>query len=118
MAHVFMPRIFEPPVPGLIKVTIDGVGDYSQSFVTIYDTKYAEPASGIEVMSGDVITFYMYGYSKLTIDGTIVVSETGDDAEVEYEWIIPDVHNISITFDFSITSDGYVNYNYITVTTS
>lgn len=120
MAHVFMPRIFEPPVVATsVAVTITGTGHSTDGYVTISGTKYTAAASGIEVMAGDVITFGVYGKSatysgNVRIDDTAVLTVTTGTVKT-YAWTVPEgITSISIALKYS-SSQGICT---ITVTTS
>ena len=118
MAHVFMPKIYEPPVvQGPIAVTITGAGLSDWVYVTVGGVKYTAAASGIEVMPGDVITFSVTQGSSggyVTIDGTKAFTVTASGTLQHYEWTVPDgISEISI----ALTAVGSWG-GYITVTTS
>lgn len=116
MAHVFMPRIFEPPVPRPVTATITGTGNSTYSYATINGTTYTAAASGIEVMAGDVISFTIMAdgskTASLTIDGEIVLSYEPFGTGT-YDWTVPSgISAISITLAYSSYTGN------ITVTTS
>lgn len=108
-----------------IRVTITGTGKYDntvRSSATINGTAYSDAATSIEVESGDNIIFSVIGYrtasTKIIIDGTTVVTNTGSTAKT-YTWTVPDdIDSITIAFSAAGTSSQAKRYFNITVTTS
>ena len=104
-----------------VAVNISGTGDTSGCFVTIAGTKYTAAATGLQVKTGDVITFtitgYMInGYATVTIDGVVAMNST-TSSPTSYEWTVPDgISEIAITLNYK--SAGLSRYGVITVTTS
>lgn len=102
--------------PKAIPVTITGAGSALYCYATINDTKYSDAASNIEVMSGDVITFGVYGNSSWA--GTVIINNetvfsTYNGAKT-YNWTIPDgIYSIRIQL-YDDSDDGTT----ITVTTT
>ena len=84
-----------------IAVAITGTGNESRCYATINGTKYTSATTGIEVMSGDTITFGVYGSNSrypgiVRIDGTDVLTVTNQSTSTYY-WNVPDgITNISI----------------------
>lgn len=117
MGHVFMPRIFEPPVIAEpIAVTITRTYSSSGRPIVVNGTSYTSSGTAsTTVLAGDVISFTIGGLTvtdSLKIDGTTVASVASVDAGGEkkiYTWTVPD--GIS-----SITIED--NGRSITVTTS
>lgn len=106
---------------GPVAVTITSAGNSSNCYATINGTKYTSAASGIEVVAGDVITFAVFGYNSMykgtiTIDGTQVVSATGNTTET-YDWTVPKgIASIAINLNYRTVA--YMRHGTITVTTA
>ena len=105
--------------PSLAVVTITGTGRDYFSAVTIHGTEYKSATSGIEALTGDIITFTVCGVGsgtaegKLVIDGTQVLS-VKDGNEISYRWEIPaGVTRVDIALTYHNIGAGTV-----TVTTS
>lgn len=105
--------------PTLVNVSITGSGYEFFSFVNIYGTTYTSATSGIEVLTGDVITFGVAGANsgsllgKVTIDGEIVASSSNGDQST-YEWTVPNgITQVTIALTYNS-----IGYGTITVTTS
>lgn len=122
MAYVFFkrrPLVSAEPDP--IAVTITGTGNTSRCYVTINGTTYTAAASGIEVSTGDIITFAVKAtinaampYTYVSIDGEKVVSASVNSRLYTYEWTVPEgVTEVSIALTYQ---SG--RYGYIDVTTS
>ena len=119
MAHIFMPRIFEPPelYSGAVAVTITGTGDSTFAYAVVNGSKYSSPASGKSVTTGDVITFGVAGFGSsalgtVTINGTVVLSNGSETAQT-YAWTVPaGVTAVTIALSYNAV------YGTITVTTS
>ena len=114
---VFFTKRYAPepePVVTPASVTITGTGNSRNCYATINGTKYSAEANNIEVMSGDTITFGVYGYSskyygEVVIDGTQTLKVT-DKTTKTYNWTVPDgVKTISIGFTYtSIRQNGRI----------
>ena len=80
--------------PTLVEVSITGTGNEYFGFVNIHGTTYTSAASGIEVLTGDIIAFTVAGSGsgtaegKVVIDGAKVVSSTNGN-QASYEWEVP-----------------------------
>ena len=80
--------------PTLVNVSITGSGYEYFRFVNIHGMTYTSAASGIEVLTGDIITFTVAGAGsgdaegKVVIDGAKVVSSTNGN-QASYEWEVP-----------------------------
>ena len=102
-----------------IAVAITGTGHKSRCYATINGTKYTSATTGIEVMSGDVIIFGVYGLKPthpgiVRIDGTDVLTVTNKLAST-YDWNVPDgIASVSIKLSY----DPYWGTGNITVTTA
>lgn len=105
----------------VVAVNISGTGNTSDSFVTIAGVKYTAAATGLEVKTGDAITFTIKGYAyaayaTVTIDGEVAMTAK-TNTPTSYEWIVPDdVSEIAITLSYKTA--GLSKYGVITVTTS
>lgn len=124
MAVIMSKKIVVPNIAGPVAVTITGTTLYvnkTYGSVTIAGTEYTSEASGIEVLAGDVISFYIKGNSlgngSLTIDGTKVASTSGSSTSTTYDWTVPDGIT-AIAVALSYKSNNYGAYSVITVTTS
>ena len=118
---VFASRVVQVPSvgPTLVAVSITGTGSSWFSCAIINGTTYESAASGIEVLTGDVITFGVAGANsgsllgKVTIDGVIVASSSNGDQST-YEWTVPNgITQITIALTYNS-----IGYGTITVTTS
>lgn len=105
--------------PTLVEVSITGSGNGYFGFVDIHGTTYTSAAGGIEVLTGDIITFTVAGSGsgtaegKVVIDGVQVVSSTNGN-QYSYEWeVLTGITRVDIALAYS--SIGAVA---ITVTTS
>ena len=96
-----------------IVVTITGAGNASYCYATINGTKYYEAASGLNVNSGEKITFYVdIDGGSITIDGEQITDASGGLGG-EYTWTVP---SGITTITIALTSDNWSTS--ITVTTS
>lgn len=93
---VFASRVVQVPSvgPTLVEVSITGSGDAYFGFVDIRGMTYTSAAGGIEVLTGDIITFTVVGVGsgdaegKVVIDGAKVVSSANGN-QASYEWEVP-----------------------------
>jgi hypothetical protein len=80
--------------PSVVLVSIGAPdGNQASRSVKINGATYTESASGIEVMSGDAITFMVRGYNssnygEVVINGTQVLKVTNPNPQ-NYEWTVP-----------------------------
>ena len=118
---VFASRVVQVPSvgPTLVDISITGTGNESFGFVNIHGTTYTSAASGIEVLTGDVITFTVAGFGsgaaegKVVIDGEKVVSSTNGN-QASYKWEVP----AGITKVDIVMTNAALGAVVITVTTS
>lgn len=121
MAKAFFKRRPLVNIAKPVAVTISGSGNSSYCYATINGTKYPGAASGITVMTGDLITFGVYGlsstyYGAVTIDGTMMVKATQKNTTT-FNWVVP--YGVkTITIALSYTSTISRRNGRITVTTS
>ena len=109
---VFFRRRGEPPATS-VAVTITGAGNASHCYATINGTKYYAAASGLNVNSGEKITFYVdVDGGSITIDGEQITDASGGLGG-EYTWTVP---SGITTITIALTSDNWSQS--ITVTTS
>lgn len=95
-------------IPGRTRatVTLTGSGSATNCYALINGTTYYSATNNIEVQSGDIITFCVYGksstyYGAVTIDGTRKLYVTGEMTNT-YNWEVPfGVTNISIAFSYA-----------------
>jgi hypothetical protein len=105
--------------PTLVEVSIEGSGNDYYSFVDIHGTTYTAAKSGIEVLTGDIITFTIagsgYGYAegKVVLDGTQVASSQ-NGTQCSYWWEVP----AGITKVYIVMAYNSIGVGTITVTTS
>ena len=96
-----------------IAVTITGSGSATNCYATINGTKYYAAASGLNVNSGEKITFYVdIDGGSITIDGERITDASGGLGG-EYTWTVP---SGITTITIALTSDNWSQS--ITVTTS
>lgn len=105
--------------PTLVELNITGTGNDYFGFVDIHGTTYTSAAGGIEVLTGDIITFTVAGggsgtaEGKVVIDGTQVASSKNGN-QASYQWEVPaGITKVDIAMTYSAI--GAVA---ITVTTS
>ena len=102
----------EPPKTP-IAVTITGSGSSSYCYALINGTKYYAAASGLNVYSGEKITFYVdFDAGSITIDGEQITDASGGLGG-EYTWTVP---SGITTITIALTSNNWSKS--ITVTTS
>lgn len=101
-----------------ISVEITGTGNSSNGYVIINGTTYSGAASGLEVNSGDLLVFHVYGQGgQVTIDSIVVAGPIQrNNTSVDYEWIVPD--GVSAIVIKLYARAGFGGYTTITVTTS
>ena len=104
-----------------VAVTITGSGDASYSYAIINGASYSKAASGIEVETGDIITFGVYGSMSqtgtLVVDGRTTVSASENSTET-YNWTVPSGVS-KVTINLAVSGNNpYTRYATITVTTS
>lgn len=104
-------------IPKPAAVTIVGTGNVTYCYAVINGTKYSEATSGVEVYTGDVITFGYFGLPQdgdlgyVAVDGTTLSESTSGVKTVD--WVVPSgVQTINISFNFN---SG--DYSRITITT-
>ena len=104
-----------------VEVTITGTGHSKHCYATINGTRYNSAATGIVVMTGEVIIFCVGGTlthpGTLEINGNVVLSvgESEYITSKRYEWVVPDrITSVSI----KLTYDPYFGGGDITVTTA
>ena len=114
----FMGKI--SPSSNGVEVTITGTGGEEGCYVSINGTSYTSAATGIEVMSGDVIIFGMSGsltnQGVVRIDGNVVLSVGNSEyiTHDTYKWVVPDrIASVSI----DLYAEPYYGGGSITVTT-
>lgn len=107
---------------GAVEITVTGTGAAPGtaccSYCIINGQTYTSATSGIEAMSGDEITFGVYGgriqAGTVTINGTAVYNKTTSGAGT-YIWEIPaDTKKITIALT---RNTGVFSYGSVTVTT-
>ena len=95
-----------------VSVTITGTGDSLYCYAIINGTKYYAATSGLNVNSGEKITFYVdVDEGSITIDGEKIKDASGGLGG-EYTWTVP---SGITTITIALNSDGVAS---ITVTTS
>ena len=94
-------------------VTITGTGDSLYCYAIVNGTKYYAAASGLNVNSGEKITFYVdIDGGSITIDGERITDASGGLGG-EYTWTVPSgITTITIALTSNTLSQS------ITVTTS
>ena len=108
---VILSRFMGEIVFGPIPVTITGYGSSGRGTAEINGKVYYQPATGIEVMPGDIITFSVTTNSYINIDG---VSAGFFILGGSYDWTVPKrIKEININFSVN-SNDGYA----INVTTT
>ena len=96
-----------------VDVTITGAGNVNYCYAIINGTKYYAAASGLNVNSGEKITFYVdIDGGPITIDGEQITDASGGLGG-EYTWTVP---SGITTITIALTSDNWSTS--ITVTTS
>lgn len=93
---VITSKVVEVPSvgPELVEVSITGSGNSYYGFVEVHGAIYTAAASGIEIVTGDVIAFVVAGAGsgtaegKVVIDGTQVVSSKNGE-QASYRWEVP-----------------------------
>ena len=114
---VFASRKIVMPVLS-VTVTITGTGRLNYCYATINGTMEYR-AGTYEVSTGDTITFGVYGSNKegsVTIDGTKVLSVTGQTTQT-YDWTVPSgISTIEITMESILST--VAGRGKITVTTA
>lgn len=113
-AAITMPALDNPVI---VNITL-GSTYTGYATATVNGVEYKEAASGLEVNSGDIITFKIRGTDawegSIKIDGTVVKTTTAGTPK-SYEWTVPDgITNIAI----ELYSNSSHKYSRITVTTS
>jgi hypothetical protein len=94
MVIVSRPLVVKSLGPELVEVSITGSGNSYYGFVDIHGTTHTSAAGGIEVLTGDIITFTVAGAGsgiaegKVVIDGTQVVSSKNGE-QASYRWEVP-----------------------------
>ena len=102
---VILSRFMGEIVFGPIPVTITGAGSFTYCYATINGKVYYQPATGIEVMPGDIITLSVTTNSYITIDG---VSAGFFILGGNYDWAVPKrIKEIKINFSHSSSDNGY-----------
>ena len=111
---VFFTRRGKAAQAGPVLVTITGTGSSTNAYTTINGNVYTSAASGVEVIQGDVISFYIKGSGgSVTIDGETVA--TGGMFAKTYDWTVPEgIQEVVIVL--TLTGSGSIGS--ITVTTS
>ena len=102
---VILSRFMGEIVFGPIPVTITGHGDSLHCTAKINGKVYYQPATGIEVMPGDIITLSVPPNSYIRIDG---VSAGFFILGGSYDWTVPkSIKEINIDFTINNSNDGY-----------
>lgn len=101
----------------VVQVTITGTGDAAYCYVIINNMTITSAASGIGVLSGDVISFAVGSRwaapGLLTIDGVKTEGSHSSEALEQIDWVVPfGISNVAIALD---VGNGFAD---ITVTTS
>lgn len=102
-----------------IPVTVTGRGDTTNCYAEIGGTKVTS-AGTYTVLSGDVITFGVYGSSKqsgtVKIDGITVLTANSSSVKT-YAWTVPsEINTINVTMQSRRGATG--GYGIITVITA
>jgi hypothetical protein len=95
------------PTKSIIAIT--GSGNSSYCYAIINGTKYSSATSNVEVTSGDIITFGVYGQGNnvegiVEINGVDVLTVT-DQTTKTYNWTVPNgVEAINISLAYMVTA--------------